>query len=203
MRRLRNLLNEFQNPLGLFCVMAGAAGVVVPGYTYFTTYPPPIFPGITLITGALSAFIVYCILTSVSPDIAHERKRYTQRIVRWAIVSVAIALICLTVYAVLLRYCTVIEPQGYSHRFQVGFWKYNWCLTEAGLSLKRAVPLAPLEDWMLVEGAFREGGPEIIWQAWSIMTAGILLAFAYFAAFALWTIGFSLLACTQRRIRKV
>jgi len=62
------------------------------------------------------------------------------------------------------------------------------------MALKHQWPLAPVEDWMLREGAFTQGGPEIIWRAWSVMTAGCALVLTYMAGFVLWTVGFATLA---------
>jgi len=172
-----------------FCA---AAGALVPGYTFFTTYPPPIFPGISILTSVLAAAVIY-ITWTYNPRTQAKGRRF-EKLIRLAVLWLVIAFVCLSVYVLLLRYCTVLEPQTYEQRFQVGFWKFDWSLTEVGLNLKRKIPSAPLEDWMLREGAFRPGGSEIIWTQWSITTAGLLLVVTYMASFVLWTVGFSLLA---------
>lgn len=189
--------SKSRSSLSWFCA---SAGTLVPGYAFFTTYPPPIFPGITILTSVLSAAVIYITFT-LNPQTASGKGRY-EHLVRWAALSLLMAFVCLTAYILLLRYCTVLEPQIYLQRFQVGFWKFGWSLTEVGLNLKRNIPFAPLEDWMLREGAFRQGGPEIIWQAWSVATAGCALVLAYMAGFVLWTIGFSLLARCQEQLKK-
>jgi hypothetical protein len=172
--------------------ICASAGTLVPGYTFFTTYPPPIFPGISILTGVLSFAVIYLALT-YKPEMGYGDKRF-EDLILWVALSLTMSFIFLSVYVLLLRYCTVLEPQHYSQRFQLGFWKFNWSLTEEGLKLKQHVPFAPLEDWMMSEGAFRQGGPEIIWKAWSIATAGYALVFTYMAGFVLWTFGFSFLA---------
>jgi len=172
-----------------FC--AGATAIV-PGYTFFTTYPPPIFPGISILTSVLAAAIIY-ITWTYNPR-TQASARSLEKLVRLAILWLLLAFVFLTIYVLLIRYCTVFEPQEYEQRFQVGFCKFDWSLTEVGLKLKHKMPLAPLEDWLLTEGAFRSGGPELIWTSWSIATAGSLLVFTYMAGFVLWTVGFSLLA---------
>ena len=181
--------NKFINNLRLFYPGTVAA---VPGYTFFTTYPPPIFPGISILTTALAAAVIY-ITWTYNPRTASGARRF-QKLIRLAILWLVIAFICLFLYVVLLRYCTVLEPQTYKQRFQVGFWKLESSLTQVGLNLKREIPAAPLEDWMLRESAFRPGGPEIIWTEWSITIAGFLLVFTYMAGFVIWTAAFSLLA---------
>ena len=193
----RVLQNKFRSILSWFCAGAGA---LVPGYTFFTTYPPPIFPGISILTSVLAAAVIYITLTINSKTGTGGRR--LDHLIRWALLLLVAAFCCLTVYVLLLRYCTVIEPQYYSQRFQVGFWKFDWSLTEAGLYLKHNMPLAPLEDWLLQEGAFRQGGPEIIWQAWSVIAAGCGEVITYMAGFVLWTTGFSFLASHQQQSQR-
>jgi multisubunit Na+/H+ antiporter MnhB subunit len=186
-------------PLSTLSWFCAGTGTLVPGYAFFTTYPPPIFPGISILTSVLSAAIIYITFT-YNPKTPSGDKRF-KRLIRWAAFSIVMVFGCLLVYVLLLRYCTVLDPQNYSQRFQIGFWKFDWSLTEAGLTLKRNIPLAPLEDWMMREGAFRQGGPEIIWQAWSVVTAGCILVFTYMAGFVLWTVGFSFIARSHRQLK--
>jgi hypothetical protein len=181
--------NNFKNTLMWF---GAGFGTLVPGYTFFTSYPPPIFPGISILTACLSAAIIV-IAFAFNPQ-PPSREKHTNYMIRRASFLLLISFICLTIYVLLLRYCTVLEPQDYSQRFQVGLWKYDWSLTEVGRSLKQNSPLSPIEDWMMKEGGFREGGPEIIWRTWSVITAGCLLLFSYMSGFTFWTIGFCLLA---------
>jgi hypothetical protein len=177
-----------------FCA---GAGTILPGYTFFTTFPPPIFPGISILTSVLSAAMIYIIL-NIKPVASRGEATNTQ-LIRWASLLLFAAFCSLLVYILLLRYCTVLEPQSYSQRFQIGFWKFDWSLTKAGILLKHQSPLAPVEDWMLREGAFTQGGAEIIWRAWSVVVAGCALVLTYMAGFVFWTVGFATLARHQRR----
>lgn len=190
---MRYLINTSKLKKSLLWLCAGA-GTLVPGYSFFTSYPPPIFPGIGILTSCLSAAII--VITFATNKSSGEN--CPEHFYRKVSLLLVLAFLCLTMYVLLLRYCTVLEPQNYSHRFQVGFWKYDWSLTDAGINLKKTNPLSPIEDWMMREGAFIDGGPEIIWQPWSIITAGCSLLFFYMTGFVLWTIGFTLLA---RRIK--
>lgn len=175
-----------------FCT---GAGVLVPGYTFFTTFPPPIFPGISILTSALSAAMIY--ITLKIKSVTSDGGETNRQLIRRASFLLFAAFFSLLVYVLLLRYCTVLEPQSYSQRFQIGFWKFDWSLTEAGMLLKRQAPLAPVEDWMLQEGAFTQGGSEIIWHAWSVMIAGCAMVLTYMVGFVFWTIGFTTLVRHQ------
>jgi hypothetical protein len=180
---------NIKTSLKWFC---SGAGAFVPGYTFFTTYSPPFFPGISILTGVLSAAMIY--ITSTYNPPTETRARSFEKLIRFSMLFLITAFILLSIYVILLRFCTVLEPQSYEQRFQVGFYKFDFSLTEVGLNLKHKTPSAPIEDWILSEGAFRPGGPEIIWRPWSITIAGLLLVFIYMLGFVLWTVGFSLLA---------
>lgn len=175
-----------------FC---SGAGVLVPGYAFFTAFPPPIFPGISLLTCALSAATIYISLHINSGN--SQNKSTCPHLLRNAIFLLITAFCSLMAYVLLLRYCTVLDPQSYTHRFQVGFWKFDWSLTEIGISLKQKMRYAPIEDWMLREGSFTQGGPETIWLAWSITAAGCAMVLTYISGFVLWTAGFAALARHQ------
>ena len=94
---------------------------------------------------------------------------------------------------IILQYCSIIDTQT-QERFQVGFWKCDWSLTQVGLKLKQENLSDTPQVWVLIEAAFQPGGPEKIWKPWSIISAGILMLITYMAGFVLWTAGFSLLA---------
>jgi len=89
--------------------------------------------------------------------------------------SFIITFLLLLTYLVFLQFCTVLEPQSYEKRFQIGFWKFNWSLTKDGQKLKEKYPDVPLQDWMKKMAAFSPEGPQKIWKEWSISLAGIFL----------------------------
>lgn len=172
----------------------GAGGVsLIPGIGLFTDYSPPLIPDGKVFSVAVSmAIICGCFL--LAPRITVASVRLPQKMTRkaWGLIGVAVVLY--VVYASFLGYCTVLEPQNYSQRFQIGFGKSDWSLTPEGVELKYGNPSATLEDWMMMEGAFRQGGPDIIWKTWTINAAGFLLVMIYLVSFVLWTLGFSNLA---------
>lgn len=188
---------SFKRTLNWFCAGAGA---LIPGYSFFTTFPPPIFPGISLLTSALSAAMIY-ITWHINSSTSYGEvscPRWIQR----ASIYLVVSFCSLAVYVLLLRYCTILDPQSYSQRFQIGFWKFDWSLTDIGISLKSQAPLAPVDNWMLREGAFTQGGPEIIWRAWSVVAAGCAMILTYMMGFVFWTLGFASLAKHQQESRK-
>lgn len=171
---------------------ANGSIALIPGGVYFTSYPPPIFPGISILVSAAALVIVY--IACSSENRKQSREQYLRKIRNRAIITSISAFALLMIYVIILRHCTVFEPQEYSTRFQIGFGKCSWGLTEVGLRLLRDYPSATVETWMEIEAAFRPGGPEIIWKPITILAAGIASLILYAGAFVLWTIGFSLLA---------
>lgn len=176
-------------------------GSLVPGISMFYAYAPPIIPNGNIFVGALSIAII-CIVFLFAPRITKSSIKIPKKKAKKAGLCIFSAIILFIVYMWLLNYCTVLEPQNYSERFQVGFGKHDWSLTQAGLELKHEFPLAPLKDWMMTEGAFRQGGPDIIWKSWSVIAAGSLLACIYIISFSLWTFGFAFLAIAIKKDEK-
>lgn len=165
--------------------IAAGSGTFIPAFSYFTTYVPPLFPEIGIIIGAISGAILFSVLQNV--NIKKLKFSLSPSII------ICISIVLIVAYSVSLNYLTVIEPSKYKSRFQIGFGKFDWSLTEIGLSWKSSFPNETIENWMLNEAAFRPRGPEIIWKAWTIYIAGIYLIILYFLGFVFWTYGFCLL----------
>jgi hypothetical protein len=163
-----------------------AAGPILPGITFFSNYPPPLFPGISLLTTALGAAVLcigYFSTSGLEPN----------RTIRRSALALALGLGCLCTYVLLLASTTIVSPRG-DHRFQVGFSTHQWSLTQTGLAAVHQQPDITKEELMMREGAYVSGGPERIWRPWTIQTAGLALICTYFLGFILWTIGFAILA---------
>ncbi|UCG59375.1 MAG: hypothetical protein JSU70_07655 [Phycisphaerales bacterium] len=171
--------------------LGAGGGSFVPGYSYFTSYPPPLFPGIGLITAALTGAMIYMVYAYTR----EQRMGRLSSLLRASRVLLTAALVLLVVYVVMLRYCTVLPPRADAPRCQIGFGKCDWSLTEAGLALKRSNHGSEsVMNWMLAEAAFQPGGAEKLWKPWSILLSGITMIIVYLAAFACWTCGFAVLA---------
>jgi len=177
--------------------LGAGAGSLVPGYSYFTSYEPPLFHGVGLITGALAGALIAIVRLYIP-------RRSSESPVRVPCMFLASALIFLIAYVAMVRYWTATAPQENAPRFQVGFGKWEAGLTELGLRYKKG-PLGSesIVDWMLRETAFCQGGPEKLWKTWSILAAGIIMITAYFIAFVCWTCGFALLAKRSARCETV
>ncbi|MEN3371152.1 MAG: hypothetical protein V7609_3295 [Verrucomicrobiota bacterium] len=163
----------------ILAVGGGVAGVGVPAWSFFSSYPPPLFPGVTLITAALSVAI--WAIVSKGPKSGRPS---------WRIIA-AVAL--LSSYIVLLQFTTLPIPPDNDNRVQIGFGTENWTLTNAGQGWKEKYPLMTAYEIANRESAFDQQRVPIVWRAWSVYVSGISLIVLYFVGFALWTAGFAIL----------
>ena len=161
--------------------LSGAtAGVGVPAWSFFTSYPPPLFPGITWITAALSLAIW----------VISSKRSNKQGTAKWRIIT-AVGL--LIFYIALLQFTTLPIPPENKNRVQIGFGTAQWTLTKDGQKWKTTHPAITAYEIADRESAFVQDRVTIAWEIWSVYSAGICLILFYFAGFGLWTSGFALL----------
>jgi hypothetical protein len=101
------------------------------------------------------------------------------------------ATVLVIAYMVLLGFTTSKDPQE-GKRYQIGFGKQGWSLTE--FARKHKDPTDSVETWILQCGCYREDGPQEIWTLPSIIAAGVLLAALFLGTLVLWTAGWGLIA---------
>jgi drug/metabolite transporter (DMT)-like permease len=185
-------MDKIQSKLKWF---GASLGSIIPAISFFTSTAPPSFPQVGLVTSAVGAAIIYAVSRSGSPNRSHDFA-----MVRKAMRLLALAILLMVAYVALFSICTVSDPQKHK-RFQVGFGTARWTLNDpAGIDCMNRYS-NDKQSCMLSEGAFAEGGPEKIWQPWSIVAAAALLIVLYFCAFAAWTWAFSLLAKHESEVR--
>lgn len=180
----------------IWSFLASCLGFLLPGYAFFTSFPPPLFPKISLITSAVAIAIIIVVIRYKPKQIAKTHGLPLVGII--ALVLIFVAIVLIVSYVILWDWCTVLDPRG-EQRFQIGFGKCSSGLTDRGLELLDKYPNDTVNDWMMREAAFREHGPEIIWKSKTIRKAGIILIAVYFFAFFFWTTGFALLSKQERK----
>jgi hypothetical protein len=184
-------MNRFIANLSWFGVGGGA---LVPGFLFFTSFSPPLFPGISIVISALATAIIFSVYSYKSKE-RNDKSRGLPKYVRIGILLLGIAIILIILYVITFQAWTILEPQKNEIRFQIGFGKAEWSLTEGiGKDLKKEFPYGPVTEWALNERAFDQERVELIWKPWTIYFAGVLLILIYFSSFILWTIGFALMA---------
>lgn len=182
-------VSAFRWLYGIFAVI----GVSVPALSFFTLYAPPLFVGASLITGAIATAVV--VLTYYYTPKVKSPDTEKQKLVRLARNAIICSVLLLFVYLALLKVCTVADPPEKPEvRYQIGFWNFDWSLTEDGKFLK--YKHASATPWELLDygAAFSEEGPAKIWKFWLIMLAGSSMIVVFMFAFVLWVFGWSLLA---------
>ncbi len=177
--------------------LGAASGVGVPAFTFFSSFPPPLFPSVSLISAALSGAILLIALAwnpkADGPDQTLPRiVRQGKRFLFWSVPL-------LIVYILLLQFTTVPIPTEPSTRLQIGFGTFDWTLTEAARDWKSSNPSLTVTQMIKKEAAFTQDRIAILWQTWSVYLAGFLLIVLYFSGFVTWTSGFALLAKQRSR----
>lgn len=121
-------------------------------------------------------------------------------LIRLAVRVLSTSVFLLILYLLLLSVCTVVAPGG-KERFQTGFDKFEWSLTDEGRQIKADHPNETTQDWLLDDALFRPGGPNVIWKTWTIIVSGVVMVATFIFAFILWSFGWALLA-KQRSLEK-
>lgn len=171
-----------------------AIGVVLPIAASLDVVEPPLLEPSGIAVGAVAAAVIL-----IAYFYTPRHKATTGRIpplVRTAVKAfIAAAVVCLG-YLFLLNYTTVIGPSsrsGEEIRYQIGFGRWAWSLTDEGKEVRTASPKESLYTWMWNDALFYDHGPEVLWRRWSIYSAGVLLVMLFLLPFVLWTFGWSLL----------
>lgn len=167
-----------------------ATGVGVPAYSFFSSYSPPLFPSISLITAAL-ACAIFVTITLTSRRRQKADPSLKQIMCAWLCL---IAAICLIIgYILLFQYTTVVISPSDNQRLQIGFGTAEWTLTQTGREAKQRRPTLTASELLRNEADFAQERVPRLWQNWSIYAAGFGLIVLYLPGFLLWTTGFSIL----------
>jgi hypothetical protein len=179
--------------------IGAASGIGVPAYNFFSSFPPPLFPAISLLTAAISGAILFIVSTWKPP--ANGGKRTVPWVVKRGATLIVISIPLLIAYILLFQFTTIKlrPPFSQTERIQIGFGKAEWSLTEAGRKWTRDQPTITVYQMVENEAAFEQRRVEKLWQTWSIYCAGLTLIVLFFLGFLSWTAGFALLANHKRR----
>lgn len=172
--------------------LVASVGVLLPGFIYFTKYPPPLFPGITLLTAAFATATILITYYYPAPTHSSFPAKRLPPILNLALKAFLLSIVLLVIYVVLLDLCTVLVP-GTTERMQIGFYKFNWSLTDYGRQVKATKPFATPQQWLWDE-AYGIDAPKLLWRLWSIYLSGILMIVVFISAFVFWTFAWSLVA---------
>ena len=169
--------------------MGAGVSAVLPGISFFTSYTPPLFPSISIITFALAGFIVFGVAQGKVPH-GYRSRRVAYR-------AMAASVAGLVLYMILLQVSTVLDPQAGHVRCQIGIWNVDQSLTALGLKVKAYSPDPP--DWMMADALFGKCKSNALvttkfWTMSSFLAAGGTLIVSYILAFVGWTYAFATMA---------
>ena len=169
--------------------VGGSLGVGVPGYAFFTSYPPPLFPMMSLISAVPAAILLIELARRPRTE---QQTDELPRDVKKAAFLIGAGLLLLVLYGLLFNFTTITASSD--KHLQIGFGRANWSLTDAGKNWVQAQPSITVLEMVKNEAAFDQDRLAILWTTWSIYSAGGSLILLYFSGFILWTIGFAILA---------
>lgn len=173
--------------------ICAGVGVAVPAFSFFKHYAPPLFEAASLLTTAIAGAVI--ILTYYYEPRVEPPDTKAKKLVRYARNALIVAVILLVVYMVMLKVCTVADPpENPETRYQIGFWTFDWSLSDDGQYLKQRHPGSSPRDLMDYGVVFSKDGPAKIWKFWTILASGISMILVFLFTFVLWVFGWSLLA---------
>jgi hypothetical protein len=173
-------------------VCAGV-GVIIPAFSFFEHYAPPLFEAASLLTAAIAGAVV--ILTYYHEPRVLPPDTKAKKLIRYARYALFFAVLLLVVYMVMLRVCTVADPPvNPQTRYQIGFWTFDWSLNSEGQFLKQKHPGSSPWELMDYGVAFSKDGPAKIWTFSTILASGVSMILIFLFTFVLWVFGWSLLA---------
>ncbi len=183
--------NKYLNGFTIISGLLTSIGVIIPAFSYWGLYYPPLIKASALIT-AIAGFVVIVIYFYRTPEDTSATERLPP-LIKQAVVALFLSVVLLIGYLALFDICTVADPTG-QELYQIGFGKSEWGLTDEGKRVKAKYPNSTAQDWMTDGALFKSDGPKVIWTTWSIVLFGIILTIFFLGAFVLWTLGWALIA---------
>jgi hypothetical protein len=166
--------------------ITSAIGTIIPGFSFFLNFAPPLFNEISLITSAIA------VLTFVL--VSRSNKIITQRRI---IIEITVSFIILMGYLILFKYTTVQDEEAGRH--QIGFYTSPFSLTTSAQTMVSngfCSGETPSVLLSCVEGEL-EDRISLIWGFW-VIVAGLLLIAMFVASSLLWVRSFCYLAKFQK-----
>lgn len=169
-------------------LMAGV-GAIVPAVLGFQKLAPPFLSPVIWLVPALATAIIFGVYYFRFRDAVRDERM--PPLVKNGLRALGGSIVLLVTYLILVRFTTTIDPLG-EERYQIGFGKARWGLTEFAQAHKN--PTNSVREWMLQGAYYREDGPEVLWTTTAILSAGVLLTLVFMATFIGWSMGWAMLA---------
>ena len=112
------------------CTLSGGMGSLVPGLSFFTAYPPPMFEASSLLTGGVALAVIILGL---------KRPIKRSATVTGAVSIILIGFLTVVLYGFAHSALTISPPPPWKGHVQTGFALSSWSLTDKALAYKAQV----------------------------------------------------------------
>lgn len=177
-------LTNVKETLKSFYGLVGLLSTFIPGLSFFSSYVPVFFPAISIITSAL-ALVVFVFSSTKDRPTRWQSKTYF-----------IISCLLILTYIALIQFTTVEfnENNGDKNRYQIGFYKYSFSLTEEGDEGFRQNPDYSIKEILRRKSGQMDERIDLIWKKEYVVGAGLLSIIVFTLASLSWVTGFVLLA---------
>ena len=188
-------MKDFLRKLKSFYGLAGSLAILLPGFSFFIDYSPPLFDKINILTTALAAAFLW--VGYRYPRMAFGNTNEDKALLRISLKLLVVAFLFIVFYLFFLDYTTAyIQPIDI--RFQIGFNCVDWTLEEKAIQMIEEGECERSKIALIrCVTALHENIPKI-WKQWTIYTAGLinLLTFNLFAI--IWAYSWGILISTEK-----
>lgn len=165
------------------CTLSAGIGSLIPGLSFFTTYPPPMFEASSLLTGGVALAVIVLGL---------KRPVVQSSTVSSAVAIILVGFLTIILYGFAHSALTISAPPPWEGRIQIGFAQSDWSLSDKAQRYMEMNPSLTVDELALSFGAHE--AIDKVWKPWTVLAAGFLLVLMFSLGFILWAYGFSRLA---------
>ena len=175
-----------------FYGIAASIGVIIPGFSFFNNYAPPLFKGIAIVVSSLSVAVIVVIANkeSAKNNLKSIAKHFTSHAIKFLSVSFVLTLL----YLFLIDFTTIVPVDFQEERWQVGFDLQPWSLTPVANQLMKDNACNQNKETLLSCATVEKESVQLLWTRLSIYGAGLLLIILFTAASLCWSAGWTFLA---------
>lgn len=185
-------MNKVIETLKSFYGIAASIGVIIPGFSFFNNYAPPLFTGIAILTVALSVAVIVIIVNN--DDQIKSTKTVVKKHTSKSIKFLASSFVLILMYLMLMDFTTIVPEDFPEERWQVGFDMEQWSLTPLANSMLLDNSCNQNKEALLSCASVQKENVFLIWTKLSVYSAGLILILIFTTASLLWSAGWTYLA---------
>lgn len=185
-------MTKIVETLKSFYGIAASIGVIIPGFSFFNNYAPPLFKGIAIVVSSLSVAVIVVIANkdSAKKNLNAVAKQFNSH----AIKLLSVSFVFTVLYLFLIDFTTIVPEDFKEERWQVGFDLQPWSLTPLANQLMKDNSCNQNKETLLSCAAVQKENVQFLWTRPSIYGAGLLLIILFTATSLCWSAGWTFLA---------